>query len=127
MIQPVLQARCLLETQTLYEEVNAAVNAIEPEDSRERESPFSARAVIKQTQEILSSTKKTTSAVLSTMTDARWWQSAVNSLKQPSGKLALDDVSVDDGNAGFKKQACHPFYASIIEECYEDIQTADYR
>ena len=72
-IQPVLQARCLLETKILYDQVNRAVNSDLDLDSSSdldtRESP--ARAAIKQTQEILSSTKRTTSAVLSTLTDKK--------------------------------------------------------
>ncbi|XP_012940751.1 neuroblastoma-amplified sequence [Aplysia californica] len=132
MIPPVLQARCLLETQILYEQVNRAVNDTREgssEYSESRESPFSARAAIQQTQEILSSTRRTTSAVLSTVTDGRWWQSAVTSLKQPARRTrgragGLSDK--DDGNLAFRKQGCHPFYASIIEDCYEDVRSADY-
>ncbi|BFY98427.1 hypothetical protein BsWGS_01467 [Bradybaena similaris] len=130
MIQPVLQARCLLETQILYEQINKILNEDKESDSQaSRESPFSARAAIKQTQQILSSTKKTTSAVLSTMTDAKWWQSAASLLKQPQRHKGGDgDVfkGRDYDNSGFRKQGCHPFYAGIIENCYEDVRAADY-
>ena len=89
-----------------------------------RESPFSARAAIKQTQQILSSTKRTTTSVLSTITDHKWWASAVNSLQgfsqtDQSGRQ-LGKVGEDGGNVGFKQQGCHPFYTSIMGDCYED-------
>lgn len=114
--------------QILYEQINKILNEDKESDSpASRESPFSARAAIKQTQQILSSTKKTTSAVLSTMTDAKWWQSAASLLKQPQNhKGGGGDVlkGRDYDNSGFRKQGCHPFYAGIIEDCYEDVVSA---
>ncbi|GFN79688.1 neuroblastoma-amplified sequence-like [Plakobranchus ocellatus] len=167
MIQPILQATALLESQMLYEQVNKAVRGGEnsnhlnhqatvapvsttksnsnsnstsqnQDSSQEaddrpassRESPFSARAAIKQTQQILSSTKRTTTSVLSTITDHKWWASAVTSLQglSSSDRTGQEESKADgdDGNAGFKKQACHPFYASIMGDCYEDTRLADY-
>lgn len=104
--------------------MNKMLNESKESDSSEsRESPFSARAAIKQTQHILSSTKRTTSAVLSTVTDTKWWQSAISSLKHPRHLRENSDISMgkDDGNVGFKKQGCHPFYSGVIEGCYEDV------
>ncbi|KAK7009358.1 neuroblastoma-amplified sequence [Biomphalaria glabrata] len=130
-IQQVLQARCLLETQILYERVNKVVIEVSETASNSsdiRESPFSAKAAIKQTQQILSSTKHTTSALLSTMTDAKWWQSAVSSLKQYTQVKAPDtrDCTFDNRNVDMKKQGCHPFYASLVKDCYEDSRALDY-
>ncbi|KAH9508425.1 hypothetical protein Btru_055206 [Bulinus truncatus] len=133
-IQQVLQARCLLETQILYEKVNKVVLEVSETDNNSlssRESPFSARSAIKQTQQILSSTKQTTSAVLSTVTDSKWWQNAVSSLKHFTHKDSKDtghlsDPADDDRNKSMKKQGCHPFYASIIENCYEDFRSLDF-
>lgn len=117
-----------MSLQILYEQINKILNEDKESDSpASRESPFSARAAIKQTQQILSSTKKTTSAVLSTMTDAKWWQSAASLLKQPQHhKGGGGDVlkGRDYDNSGFRKQGCHPFYAGIIEDCYEDVVSA---
>ncbi|CAL1537532.1 unnamed protein product [Lymnaea stagnalis] len=122
-IQPVLQARCLLKTQILYEQVNKVVGEeTSKKNSDSRESPFSARAVIQQTQQILSSSKQT---VLSTFTDAKWWQSAFSSLQQSSSKQKTESKLQTQDNADMKKQGCHPFYASIIEGCYEDWKSFD--
>ncbi|KAK7477823.1 hypothetical protein BaRGS_00030901 [Batillaria attramentaria] len=105
MIEPILQARSLLQRQG---------------------SPFSARAALQQTQEILSSTQRHTRAVLSSVTDTAWWRGAVKSLKQPAQKHVSSKGDTDDGNAGFTRHGCHPFYESIIEDAYTDVASVDY-
>ena len=122
-------------TSALESSVNTSQNHQPPPMSTEennktsssRESPFSARAAIKQTQQILSSTRKTTTSVLSTITDHKWWASAVTSLqvlssadqsgRQKGGKAVPEE---DHRNVSFKQQGCHPFYASVMGDCYED-------
>lgn len=83
-----------------------------------QESQFSAEAAIHQTQLILSSTK---SAVFSTVTDAKWWQNVVSCLKQPERRQEVTHLCPNDRNASFKKQGCHPFYSSTIDNSYEDV------
>ncbi|XP_046551537.1 LOW QUALITY PROTEIN: neuroblastoma-amplified sequence-like [Haliotis rubra] len=122
MIEPILQAKCLLETQLLIERVSTDMSE---EAVAVTSSPFSAKAAIKQTQHILSSTSKTTKAMLSTVTDGSWWKGAIHTLKQPTQRQTSMDY--DDGNVIFTRQGCHPFYESIIEDCYSNVSSINYQ
>ena len=81
-------------------------------------APLSATAALKQTTQILSSTTKTTKAVLSTVADTKWWQSTIKSLKQPTKRQMSETVVYD--NDKFEKQGCHPFYEDFIQPCHPD-------
>jgi hypothetical protein len=72
------------------------------------QAPLSATAALKQTTQILSSTTKTTKAVLTTFADTKWWQSTIKTLKQPTKRQISETVVYD--NDKFEKQGCHPFY-----------------
>ncbi|WAR01028.1 NBAS-like protein, partial [Mya arenaria] len=92
MIEPVLQARAVIETQVLCEGISSRVEETS-EDSGARVSPFSARAALQHTHKILTSTGETTRAVLSTVTDARWWQGTVNKLTRQVNRQASNDLT----------------------------------
>ena len=105
----------------LYEKLTVDTeNTTEDRSSRSSSSPFSARAAFQQTQQILTSTKDTTKAVLSTVTDAKWWQGTLNKLKLPATKRQLSQ-DYNDRNKKMELQSCHPFYDGIIEHCYSDV------
>ena len=103
--------------QVLYEGLTAEEESTE--DKSSRISPFSARAALQQTQHILRSTKDTTKAVLSTVTDTNWWQGAIHRLKQPTKQQMSLDYA--DRNKKMELQSCHPFYDGIIQHCYSDM------
>ncbi|XP_052794949.1 NBAS subunit of NRZ tethering complex-like [Mya arenaria] len=124
MIEPVLQARAVIETQVLCEGISSRVEETS-EDSGARVSPFSARAALQHTHKILTSTGETTRAVLSTVTDARWWQGTVNKLTRQVNRQASNDLT--NRNVGLHKQACHPFYEGLIEHCFENEEESDFR
>ncbi|KAK7115948.1 NBAS subunit of NRZ tethering complex-like [Littorina saxatilis] len=145
MIEPILQARSLLQRQLLLEKVGkvlsqqvhadtATAGGDGSEDtttgadrSSRQGSPFSARAALEQTQAILSSTQRHTRAVLSSVTDTAWWKGAVKSLKRPLRQRGEDEKGgAGEGNPGFTKQGCHPFYEDVIGDCYLDLSSADY-
>ena len=108
----------------LYEKLTVDTeNTTEDRSSRSSSSPFSARAAFQQTQQILTSTKDTTKAVLSTVTDAKWWQGTLNKLKLPATKRQLSQ-DYNDRNKKMELQSCHPFYDGIIEHCYSDLVSA---
>ncbi|XP_048258558.1 NBAS subunit of NRZ tethering complex-like isoform X1 [Haliotis rufescens] len=125
MIEPILQAKCLLETQLLIEKVSTDMSEETEVAVSVTGSPFSAKAAIKQTQHILSSTSRTTKAMLSTVTDGSWWKGAIHTLKQPTQRQTFTDY--DDGNISFTRQGCHPFYESIIEDCYSNVSAINYQ
>ena len=103
--------------QVLYEGLTADVESVEGRSSRI--SPFSARAAFQQTQHILRSTKDTTKAVLSTVTDTSWWQGAIHKLKQPTKRQISLDYT--ERNKKMELQSCHPFYDGIIQNCYSNV------
>lgn len=92
---------------------------MEVDERSEHRTPLSATAALKQTTQILSSTTKTTKAVLTTVADAKWWQSTIKTLKQPTKRQISETVVYD--NDKFEKQGCHPFYEDFINPCHPDI------
>ncbi|XP_064620288.1 NBAS subunit of NRZ tethering complex-like [Lineus longissimus] len=122
MIEPILRAKCLLETQIIFEKVNTIM---EPEQNS-RLSPFSARGALEQTKEILTSTKQTTRHVLSTVSDKSWWKNTLKTLHpmRQQSEMLIDER--DDGNQAMEIQGCHPFYAGIMEGAYLDKSQARY-
>ncbi|XP_052240269.1 NBAS subunit of NRZ tethering complex-like isoform X2 [Dreissena polymorpha] len=124
MIEPILQAKALLETQVLCEGIGSEVAEPNPETAS-RVSPFSAKAALQQTRHILSSTKQTTRAVLSTVTDSKWWQGTVSKLKQPMGRQVSNDLT--NQNKDLKLQSCHQFYEGFIDRAYSNNEDADFR
>lgn len=104
--------------QVLFEGISSRIPD-DTEESSSRLSPFSAKAALQQTQSILKSTKQTTKAVLSTVTDTKWWHGTVNKLRQPTNRQTSYDMT--DRNKKLEHQACHPFYEGIIENCYSNM------
>ena len=107
--------------QVLYEKLSSDVEHSEERTSEGRTSrisPFSARAALQQTQQILTSTKDTTKAVLSTVTDTKWWQGTIQKLKQPTKRQISQDFPTR--NEKLDQQSCHPFYDGTIENCYSN-------
>lgn len=92
---------------------------MEVDDPLSERAPLSAKAALQQTTQILSSTTRTTKAVLSTVADTKWWQSTIKTLKQPSRRQMSETVVYD--NDTFVKQGCHPFYEDFITPCHPDV------
>lgn len=91
---------------------------MEVDDKSSERAPLSATAALQHTTEILSSTTKTTKAVLSTVADTKWWQKTIKSLKQPTRRQVSETVVYD--NDKFEKQGCHPFYEEFITSSHPD-------
>ena len=116
MIEPILRAKHLLEAQILCERVQCQItdrDSASPMDTR-----IAAKNALKQTREILTSTTKTTKAVLSSMSDGKWWRRTLNSL-HPQRRMSFVQ-EWDDMNAAMEKQGCHPFYDGIVEKPYSN-------
>jgi hypothetical protein len=95
---------------------------MEVDEKSEQRAPLSATAALKQTTQILSSTTKTTKAVLTTFADTKWWQSTIKTLKQPTKRQISETVVYD--NDKFEKQGC--IYTPSIESFQVIIQTQVY-
>ncbi|XP_060067245.1 NBAS subunit of NRZ tethering complex-like [Ylistrum balloti] len=128
MIEPILQAKALLETQILHRSLNTDVQGEVDESCQTAEVPLSARAALSQTKHILTSTTKSTKALLSTMTDKTWWHGTMNFLTKTSKQsTSMSDQSHQDRNQNFQRQGCHPFYHDAIENAYLDLSAIDYQ
>lgn len=108
----------LFSLQVLFEGISSKVPDAE-EESNKRTSPFSTKAALQQTQHILTSTRQTTKAVLSTVTDSKWWHGTVNRLRQPAKRQESYDLT--NRNKSLELQSCHPFYEGFIENCYANV------
>ncbi|KAK2171518.1 hypothetical protein NP493_1055g01018 [Ridgeia piscesae] len=129
MIEPILRAKCLLETQVNFfrDHFLHGVFSLQVADSKNQspgDSPFSARGAIRQTKEILSSTNKATRAALLHVSDTRWWTKTLTSLSTAKHERGSE---MDDGNRKLERQGCHPFYESVIDGCYSNRVEADYQ
>ncbi|XP_033750641.1 neuroblastoma-amplified sequence-like [Pecten maximus] len=128
MIEPILQAKALLETQILHRSLNTDVQGEMDEGSSTVEVPLSARAALKQTKNILTSTTKSTKALLSTMADKNWWHGTMDYLTKSSKQsTSMSDRSHQDENQNFERQGCHPFYCDAVENAYLDLNAIDYQ
>ncbi len=106
----------------LYERVHSHVqdrDSISP-----GENPFSARGAITHTKEILTSTTNTTKAVLSSISDKRWWKKTLTSLSRPTRHMSYLQKS-DDMNVNFHTQGCHPFYEDVLPHAYSNKVSTD--
>ncbi|ESP01249.1 hypothetical protein LOTGIDRAFT_212786 [Lottia gigantea] len=132
MIERILQARSLLERQILYEKINGTIDHSSGDNNHhestegKRLSPFTAQTAILQANQILSSTSKTTKAVLSSVTDKKWWQGAIKTLKHPTSRQKSMEEKYDDKNVKMTKLGCHPFYHTVLPEAYCSSTYIDY-
>ncbi|XP_021365609.1 neuroblastoma-amplified sequence-like [Mizuhopecten yessoensis] len=128
MIEPILQAKALLETQILHRSLNTDVQGEVDEGSQTHEVPLSARDALTQTKNILTSTTKSTKALLSTMTDKNWWHGTMNYLTKSSKQSTYtSDQGHRDENQNFERQGCHPFYCDAVENAYVDLSAINYQ
>ena len=100
----------------MYEKVNGQMSdrsSLSPE-----ESPLSARGAIQQTREILNTTNKATKAVLSRVSDQKWWSKTLRSIQPHRSTSVIEEV--DSNNEKFEKQGCHPFYRSLLEDAFKN-------
>ncbi|KAK3097270.1 hypothetical protein FSP39_008222 [Pinctada imbricata] len=121
MIEPILQAKALLETQVLYDTIHKGT---QEKSSVRGDNPFSPSSALKQTKQILTSTTKTTKAVLSTVADKKWWEGTIQALKQPMQRQTSEIYT--DNNEKFERQGIHPFYANLQPNAYQDLSAVDY-
>lgn len=87
------------------------------------QSPQTSMHVLNQTKDILLSTGELTKGMLSSVTDVKWWHHTIHNLVKmvPVQRLnSNQEQFADEQIWNFEKQACHPFYEEIIENCVVD-------
>lgn len=138
-IHGLLAASSDLKTQVLYQAVNYQMEPVITESrapADETNPPeVSAPAVgshvgkagdllhrtTAKTMEVLTSTGLTTKAVLSAVSDRRWWKESLNYLRpmQGHGTGATSREGACE-NSNLERQGCIPFYQDLIDDPYVD-------
>ncbi|KAM9354661.1 LOW QUALITY PROTEIN: NBAS subunit of NRZ tethering complex [Pholidichthys leucotaenia] len=140
-IHGLLAASSDLQTQVLYQAVNYQMEPIISDSGgnvNETDSPKpqpSAPTVASsvgtagdllhrttaKTMEVLTTTGLTTKAVLSAVSDHRWWKESLNYLRPLHGRgvgAANQDGACE--NSSLERQGCSPFYEELVEDPYVD-------
>uniref|UniRef100_A0A8C6MLY0 NBAS subunit of NRZ tethering complex n=1 Tax=Nothobranchius furzeri TaxID=105023 RepID=A0A8C6MLY0_NOTFU len=135
-IHALLAASSDLQTQVLYHAVNYQMEPVIPEAEQEVENtgllrvcdilntPSKGSAVgtagdllhrtTAKTMKVLSTTGLTTKAVLSAVSDHRWWKESLSYLHPLPVRARVC------GNSNLELQGCSPFYQDLVEDPYVD-------
>ncbi|XP_015247730.1 PREDICTED: neuroblastoma-amplified sequence [Cyprinodon variegatus] len=130
-IHSLLAASSDLQTQVLYQAVNYQMEPANSETRREVVKADNLKAgsagdllhrTTAKTMEVLTSTGLTTKAVLTAVSDHRWWKESLNYLRplQGHGAGAADKEGLYE-NSNLERQGCSPFYQELIEDPYVDL------
>ncbi|XP_062293103.1 NBAS subunit of NRZ tethering complex isoform X1 [Scomber scombrus] len=139
-IHGLLAASSDLQTQVLYQAVNYQMEPVITESGPEADMTDSLKActptvgssvgtagdllhrTTAKTMEVLTTTGVTTKAVLTAVSDHRWWKESLNYLRPLQGHDA--GTSSQGGaceNSNLERQGCSPFYQEIIDDSYLDL------
>ncbi|MEQ2269496.1 hypothetical protein XENORESO_005308, partial [Xenotaenia resolanae] len=130
-IHTLLAASSDLQTQVLYQAVNYQMEPAKTETGREvTKADYLKQAgtagdllhrTTAKTMEVLTTTGLTTKAVLTAVSDHRWWKESLSYLHplQGHGVGATDQEGVFE-NSNLERQGCSPFYQELIEDPYVD-------
>ncbi|KAF1376523.1 hypothetical protein PFLUV_G00212370 [Perca fluviatilis] len=138
-IHGLLAASSDLQTQVLYQAVNYQMEPVITERGREADETDSVKAcapsvgspvgaagdllhrTTAKTMKVLTTTGLTTKAVLTAVSDHRWWKESLNYLRPLQGHGV--GATTQDGaceNSNLQRQGCSPFYQELIDDpCVE--------
>ncbi|KAK7906904.1 hypothetical protein WMY93_015516 [Mugilogobius chulae] len=135
-IHGLLAASSDLQTQVLYQAVNYQMEPAssppgDETDPAKSSPPALGSSVGKagdllhrttaKTMEVLTTTGMTTKAVLTAVSDHRWWKESINYLRPLQGHGA--GATSREGaceNSNLQRQGCSPFYQDLIDDPYVD-------
>ncbi|XP_068198865.1 NBAS subunit of NRZ tethering complex [Antennarius striatus] len=138
-IHGLLAASSDLQTQVLYQAVNYQMEPVDTKSQREADETDSIKAcppsvsstagaagdllhrTTAKTMEVLTTTGVTTKAVLTAVSDHRWWKESLNYLRPLQGHNT--GASCQDGvseNSNLERQGCGPFYQDVIADPFVD-------
>uniref|UniRef100_A0A3Q1FX53 NBAS subunit of NRZ tethering complex n=1 Tax=Acanthochromis polyacanthus TaxID=80966 RepID=A0A3Q1FX53_9TELE len=135
-IHSLLAASSDLQTQVLYQTVNYQMDPVAAESDETDSLKVSAggssggssvgtagdllHRTTAKTMQVLTTTGLTTKAVLSTVSDHRWWKESLNYLRplQAHGDRGSD---WEAANENLELQGCSPFYQELIEDPFVDV------
>uniref|UniRef100_A0A673CVH2 NBAS subunit of NRZ tethering complex n=1 Tax=Sphaeramia orbicularis TaxID=375764 RepID=A0A673CVH2_9TELE len=133
-IHGLLAASSDLQTQVLYQAVNYQMEPVITENSRQADETDSLKVCVcvstsgdllhrttAKTMEVLTTTGLTTKAVLTAVSDHRWWKESLNYLRPLHGHG--EGATSQEGayeNSNLERQGCSPFYQELIDDPYVD-------
>ncbi|KAK9531668.1 hypothetical protein VZT92_011078 [Zoarces viviparus] len=139
-IHGLLAASSDLQTQVLYQAVNYQMEPVITESGREAEETASVKAcaasvgppvgtagdllhrTTAKTMKVLTTTRLTTKAVLTAVSDHRWWKDSLSFLRPLHGHDA--GATSQEGaceNSNLQRQGCSPFYQQLIDDPCVDL------
>ncbi|XP_056284464.1 NBAS subunit of NRZ tethering complex isoform X2 [Pseudoliparis swirei] len=131
-IHGLLAASSDLQTQVLYQAVNYQMEPVATGGGREADETDSVKASVgsaagtagdllhrttAKTMEVLTTTGLTTKAVLTAVSDHRWWKDSLGFLRPLHGYGA--GATRQEGaceNSNLQRQGCGPFYQELIDD-----------
>uniref|UniRef100_A0A3Q3XCS4 NBAS subunit of NRZ tethering complex n=1 Tax=Mola mola TaxID=94237 RepID=A0A3Q3XCS4_MOLML len=128
-IHGLLAASSDLQTQVLYRTVNYQMEPAQahtPPVSSPVGSPVGTAGDLlhrttAKTMEVLTTTGETTKAVLTAVSDHRWWKESLSYLRPLQGQNA--GATSREGaceNSNLERQGCSPFYQDVTDDPYVD-------
>uniref|UniRef100_A0A8C7YVQ8 NBAS subunit of NRZ tethering complex n=1 Tax=Oryzias sinensis TaxID=183150 RepID=A0A8C7YVQ8_9TELE len=120
-IQGLLAASSDLQTQVLYQAVNYQMEPVSaaPAGSAAGTAGELLHRTTTKTMEVLTTTGLTTKAVLTAVTDHRWWKESLNYLRPLQVRTAHQDRLSENSN--LERQGCSPFYQELIDDPFVDL------
>ncbi|XP_034017552.1 neuroblastoma-amplified sequence isoform X2 [Thalassophryne amazonica] len=138
-IHSLLAASSDLQTQVLYQAVNYQMEPVIIDSGQEADETDSLKAgastvslpvvtagdllhrTTAKTMEVLTTTGVTTKAVLTAVSDHRWWKKSINYLRPLHG-YGSGSTSQEGAceNSNLERQGCSPFYQELIDDPYVD-------
>ncbi|XP_076004832.1 NBAS subunit of NRZ tethering complex isoform X2 [Genypterus blacodes] len=140
IIHALLAASSDLQTQVLYQAVNYQMEPATTQGGPEADdtealkdfapsvgSPVGTAGALlhrttAKTMEVLTTTGLTTKAVLTKVSDHRWWKDSLNRLRPLHGHGEGSSSTGGAGqNSNLERQGCGPFYQELIKDPYVDL------
>uniref|UniRef100_A0A3P8UP13 NBAS subunit of NRZ tethering complex n=1 Tax=Cynoglossus semilaevis TaxID=244447 RepID=A0A3P8UP13_CYNSE len=138
-IHGLLAASSDLQTQVLYQAVNYQMEPVITETGPESDETDSVKASARaggplvgsagdllhrtttKTMEVLTTTGVTTKAVLTKVSDHRWWKESLSYLRPLNGRdTGATSHEGACANSNKERQGCSPFYLELIKDPYVD-------
>ncbi|XP_028997310.1 NBAS subunit of NRZ tethering complex isoform X2 [Betta splendens] len=139
-IHGLLAASSDLQTQVLYRTVNYQMEPVNTQSGLEAEETSAVKTVAPtagssggaagdllhrttaKTMKVLTTTGLTTKAVLTAVSDHRWWKESLNYLRPLQGHGTGAAIRSDAcENSNLERQGCGPFYQELVEDPYVDL------
>uniref|UniRef100_A0A8C6WSM4 NBAS subunit of NRZ tethering complex n=1 Tax=Neogobius melanostomus TaxID=47308 RepID=A0A8C6WSM4_9GOBI len=126
-IHGLLAASSDLQTQVLYQAVNYQMEPVITESGPQSDEVDATKVpgdllhrTTAKTMEVLTTTGLTTKAVLTAVSDHRWWKESINYLRPQGHGAGATSREGACENSNLQRQGSSPFYQDLIDDPYVD-------